>query len=130
MQLALQQLGALAAAAVAVAWPAPTLAQPVQPKADALRFTLICRASAHAQTASKTIAIDYGGKTVDGFPATIAPQTISWTTREKNESAGRTESWQHVVDRVDGTYRSYAVHARSVGIGSIYECAKAPVSSP
>lgn len=95
-----------------------------QPKGDLL--ILLCKASLQGQLLTEIITVDAATRTVNKEKADISPNTITWTSKRRDEIQGREVTYKHRIDRLSGAYTSYGVGVQYAGPGPTFICEKAP----
>lgn len=91
-----------------------------------LETKLMCFAPVNRQMIYRVLVINYSANTVDGRKAVISDDFIKWSSAEKSKD--RMEVVRHELNRLSGTYSSYADGAIYASPPPIFNCEKAPAA--
>ena len=89
----------------------------------------MCSATVSAQKIYKVLTINYPANTVDGRKAEITENAIKWASVEKSwMQKDRMDIIRHEINRLSGTYSSYAEGVMYAGPLTTFFCEKAPAA--
>lgn len=90
---------------------------------------LMCTATVSGQKIYKVLAVNYAASTVDGKKADITKNFIKWGSAEKSALyKDRMDIVRHELNRLAGTYSSYAEGVMYAGPPPTFYCEKAPAA--
>ena len=89
----------------------------------------MCTATVSGQKIYKVLAMNYAASTVDGRKAEITENFIKWGSAERSFlNKDRMDIVRHELNRLAGTYSSYAEGVMYAGPPPTFYCEKAPAA--